>query len=89
MSGWMTVSKIIVAPMIIYLDRFLIGAIISAVAITYYITPYEVVTKLLLIPGALTGVLFPAFAATYLNDPATTKKLFNKGVKFILSFCIR
>lgn len=85
MSSWMTVSNI-VAPILIYLDRFLIGAIISAVAITYYITPYEVVTKLLLVPGALTGVLFPAFSATYLNDPATSKKLFTRGVKFIFIF---
>jgi len=85
MSGWMTLSNI-VAPVIIYLDRFLIGAIISAVAITYYITPYEVVTKLLLVPGALTGVLFPAFSATYLNDPVTSKKLFTRGVKFIFIF---
>lgn len=85
MSGWITVSNI-VAPIIIYLDRFLIGAIISAVAITYYITPYEVVTKLLLVPGALTGVLFPAFSATYLNDPSTSKKLFARGVKFIFIF---
>jgi O-antigen/teichoic acid export membrane protein len=85
MSGWMTVSNI-VAPIIIYLDRFLIGAVISAVAITYYITPYEVVTKLLLVPGALTGVLFPAFSSTYLNDPAISKKLFSRGVKFIFIF---
>ena len=85
LSGWITVSNV-VAPMIIYLDRFLIGAVISAVAITYYITPYEVVTKLLLVPGALTGVLFPAFSATYLNDPDTAKKLFNRGVKFIFIF---
>ena len=82
LSGWMTVSNII-GPLIIYLDRFLIGALISAAAITYYATPYEVVTKLLLIPTALIGVLFPAFSASYLKDQDTSKKLFERGLKFI------
>lgn len=85
LSGWMTVSNV-VGPMIIYLDRFLIGAVISAVAITYYTTPYEIVTKFLLVPGALTGVLFPAFSTSYLNNPDITKKLFSRGVKFIFIF---
>ena len=52
LSGWMTVSNIIV-PILIYLDRFLIGALASATAIAYYATPYEAVTKLLLVPGAI------------------------------------
>jgi O-antigen/teichoic acid export membrane protein len=82
MSSWMTLSNVI-GPILIHLDRFLIGGIISAVAITYYSTPYEVVSKLLLIPGALTGVLFPAFSLTYINNPELTKNLFFRGVKFI------
>jgi len=45
LSGWMTVSNLI-GPLITYADRFLIGALISAAAITYYATPYEVVTKI-------------------------------------------
>ena len=82
LSSWITVSNII-GPLFIYLDRFLIGALISVSAITYYATPYEVITKLLLIPGALVGVLFPIFSATYLNDPAFSKSLFKRGIKFI------
>jgi O-antigen/teichoic acid export membrane protein len=82
LSSWITVSNII-GPLFIYLDRFLIGAIISVSAITYYATPYEVITKLLLIPGALVGVLFPIFSATYIKDPAFSKSLFKRGIKFI------
>ena len=81
-GGWITVSNIIV-PIIIYMDRFLIGALVSVAAITYYSTPYEVVSKLLLIPGAITGVLFPAFSANYLNNPEYTKKLSIRAVKYI------
>ena len=85
LSGWMTVSNIIV-PIIVYLDRFLIGALVSASAITYYATPYEAVTKLLLVPGAFIGVLFPAFSASYLSNPEFTQKLLLNGVKYIFIF---
>ena len=81
-SGWITISNI-TAPLIIYIDRFIIGALISAAAITYYATPYEIVTKILLIPGAIITVLFPAFSATYNNDPLFSKKLFSRGVKYL------
>jgi O-antigen/teichoic acid export membrane protein len=82
LSGWITVSNIIV-PIIVYLDRFLIGALVSATAIAYYATPYEVISKLLLIPGALTVVLFPAFSANYINQPDFTRKLTAKATKYI------
>ncbi len=85
LSGWMTVSNITV-PVIVYMDRFLIGALVSAAAITYYATPYEVVTKLLIIPGALSGVLFPAFSANFVLNPELAKKLLFKAVKYLFIF---
>lgn len=81
-SIWITLGNII-APIILYSDRFLIGALISVVAITYYVTPYELVTRLMMIPVALSGVLFPIFSASFISDPDTTKKIFFRGVKFI------
>ena len=50
-GGWITVSNVI-SPFMGYVDRFLIGAIISSAAITYYVTPNDMVTKLWIIPGA-------------------------------------
>ncbi|MBU1680160.1 MAG: flippase [Bacteroidetes bacterium] len=82
LSGWMTISNIIV-PLLIYSDRFLIGSLVSATAVTYYATPYEIVTKLLIIPSALTGVLFPAFSASYGKDPEFAKNLSVRAVKYI------
>lgn len=81
-SGWITVSNFIV-PFFVYSDRFLIGALVSAEAITFYATPYEVVSKLLLIPGAIAGVLFPAISASFLSDPDFTKKISTQAVKYI------
>jgi O-antigen/teichoic acid export membrane protein len=82
LSGWMTVSNI-VGPLITYLDRFLIGALISAAAITYYATPYEVVTKLLLVPSAIIGVLFPVFSGSSANNLDFSKKLLVRSSKYI------
>jgi O-antigen/teichoic acid export membrane protein len=81
-SIWITIANI-VGPLILYSDRFLIGVLISASAITFYATPFEVVTKLLLIPGALTGVLFPIFSASFFNNPNISKKILLRGIKFI------
>ena len=81
-SIWITLANI-VGPIILYSDRFLIGALISAAAITYYATPYEIVTKLLLIPGALSGVLFPIFSASFFSNPLLSKKIFLRGAKFV------
>jgi O-antigen/teichoic acid export membrane protein len=60
-GGWMTVSNI-VSPIMVQMDRFLIGAMMSVAAVAYYATPYEMVTKLLIIPAAIAGVCFPAVA---------------------------
>lgn len=66
-----------------YMDRFLVAALLSMAAVAYYATPFEVVTKLLFVAGALVGVLFPAFAASHARDPQLFAQLFVKGLKYI------
>jgi O-antigen/teichoic acid export membrane protein len=82
LGAWMTVTNVI-GPLMVYLDRFVIGAIVSVAAVAYYATPYELVTKLLIVPGAILGVLFPAFAASYRQDHAGMTRLFVRGTKYI------
>lgn len=60
-GGWMTVSNI-VSPIMVQMDRFVIGAMMSVAAVAYYATPYEMVTKLLIVPAAIAGVCFPMVA---------------------------
>lgn len=80
-GAWMTVSNI-VSPIMQYLDRFLVGALLSLSAVAYYATPYEVVTKLLILPGALVGVLFPAFSTALVTDRERAGTLFRRAVKY-------
>ena len=51
--------------------------------VAYYSMSYEVATKLWLIPSAMSGVLFPAFAASFTQDRNRTVQLFDRGVKYL------
>jgi O-antigen/teichoic acid export membrane protein len=81
-GAWMTVSTTL-SPIMQYLDRFVIGAMISMAAVAYYVTPYEAVTRILVIPGALLGVLFPVFAASHREDRPRLTRLYLLGTKYI------
>lgn len=76
-GGWVTVSSIL-NPIFSQTDRFLISAIISSTAITYYVIPYEVVTQSLIIVGAITSVIFPVLSQSLKSDPYLAEKLFKK-----------
>lgn len=80
-GSWMTVTNI-VGPLMVYMDRFLIGAMVSMTAVAYYATPYEIATKLWIIPGAFMGVLFPAFASALAQDRAHATHLFSRAINY-------
>jgi O-antigen/teichoic acid export membrane protein len=88
-GGWMMVSNV-VSPLLITLDRFLIGALVSMTAVAFYATPYEMVTKVLVLPAALVGVTFPVFSAGFAKDGERTALIFSRCVKslFLLLFPI-
>jgi O-antigen/teichoic acid export membrane protein len=81
-GGWMTVTNV-VSPMMVYMDRFFIGSVLGMAAVAYYVTPYEIITKLLVIPGALVGVLFPMFSASLAGDRARAAELFRRSVRWV------
>lgn len=81
-GGWMTISNII-SPIMSYLDRFLIGALLSVGAVAYYTAPFDLVARLTFVSQAVTAVLFPAFAVSLIQDPDRTALLFSRGVKYI------
>lgn len=84
-GGWMTLSNI-VAPLMVYLDRFLIGSLVSLSAIAIYVIPYEVVTKLWIIAAAITSVLLPGFSSAYLQSKEQVGSIFSMGMKVTFIF---
>ena len=81
-GGWLAVTNV-VGPVMVYMDRFFISAIISIGAVAYYATPYEVVTRLLIIPSALIGVVYPAFSTTMVSDPSRAGRILWQSVNYI------
>ncbi|MCI5210021.1 MAG: flippase [Candidatus Electrothrix sp. ATG2] len=81
-GGWATLTNLI-GPLMVYMDRFLVGAMISMTAVVYYATPYDIVTKLWIIPGALMGVMFPAFSSVLVQDKERAALLYARVIKYI------
>ncbi len=65
-GGWMTVSNVI-GPIMVNMDRFVLGAMVSVTAVAFYATPYEIVTRLLTVSAAVSAALFPSFSSA--QDP--------------------
>ncbi|KQV47051.1 hypothetical protein ASC95_26460 [Pelomonas sp. Root1217] len=78
-GGWLTLSNVI-SPLMGYVDRFLIGVMLSAAAVAYYATPQEIVTRLWIVPSALTSVLLPTFAARSVRADGSDALLLDRAV---------
>lgn len=81
-GGWMTVSNI-VSPLMVYMDRFFIGALLGTSAVAFYTTPYEVVFKLNIVSEGLFGVLFPMMASRFVVDRSQSAAMLTLGSKLI------
>lgn len=79
-GGWVTVAAIVVGAMLA-IDRFVIGATLSAEAVAFYATPFEASQQMLLIATAFANVLFPGFAANVGRDRERTEQLFSRGAR--------
>lgn len=58
LGGWIAVSNVI-GPMLSYLDRLLLGVLVPMRSVAIYATPYDVVSKSMMIPAAIMATLFP------------------------------
>ena len=79
---WMTVSNI-VSPLIVYIDRFFISALLGASVVAYYAIPLELIVRVLIIPGALTAALFPHLASLFSENTDEAMRLYHKCLRII------
>ncbi len=61
-GGWVSVSSVL-NPILELTDRFMIGHRLDMAAVTAYTVPYSLATRLILVPGSLSSVLFPRFSS--------------------------
>lgn len=80
-GGWTTVSSV-VGPLLVYWDRFAIGATLGAAAVAAYVVPFNLVWQIIVLPAALASALFPKLAS---SDPAESRRLSGQAVA-VLAF---
>lgn len=83
-GGWITITST-VSPILVYLDRFLIGSLITIAAVSYYAVPYELVSRLSIITVSLSMALFPAFSSLHgARDKPRIGNFFARSLKYTL-----
>jgi O-antigen/teichoic acid export membrane protein len=80
-GGWLTVSGI-TSPLMVSVDRIVMGSMLSIAAVSYYTVPYQIVNKLSILPGAMGSVLFPAFSTTTRADSIRAAFLFERASRY-------
>jgi O-antigen/teichoic acid export membrane protein len=83
-GGWLQVSYL-VSPLMVTLDRFIVGATLGASFVAYYVAPQELVTKLWTFNLAILPVFFSAVSTTSTRDPARTTMLFDRVLRVTLT----
>src|SRR6267143_4753994 len=84
-GGWVTASNV-VNPILLSMDRFLIGSMISVAMVGYYTAPFEAVTKLWMIPASLMTTVYPACSALGTERIRELQTLYSRSIKYI--FCV-
>ena len=72
-GGWMTVSNV-VSPVMVRMDRLFVSSLMSVSAVTYYVTPFEVVSKLLVVPSSIATASFPEFSRLARSYPTDVQR---------------
>ena len=79
-GGWVTVTSF-VGPMMVILDRFIIGVMSSANAVTYDTVPFQLGERSMIISNAFTSALFPRFSAA---TPQEEQRLAQEGLRTLV-----
>jgi O-antigen/teichoic acid export membrane protein len=82
-GGWVTISNI-VSPILVYIDRFFIGSLLTLKAVGYYTAPSEMITRLSILPSSLMMTIFPAFSYIGEMDKERLGRLYMRAIKFLL-----
>ena len=60
-GGWVSISNFL-APLLVYVDRFVVGSVLGMSYVSYYTVPQEAISRGTVLPGSLVIALFPALA---------------------------
>ena len=86
-GAWMSLSNII-SPLMVTSDRFIISYMLGASLVAYYTVPFDIIIRLLVIPAALTTVLFPRFTHLFINNKNDIKRLYKKSLNTLMAIML-
>lgn len=82
-GGWLAVGNL-AGVLMVYLDRFFIAALLPVATLTYYATPHQILTRLLIVPAALLSVFFPAFSSSFSQSRHAASHVYMKALFGVL-----
>jgi O-antigen/teichoic acid export membrane protein len=82
-GGWASISGL-VSPVLVHIDRFVIAACLSLQALAMYGSVFDVIVRLLVIPAAISGALFPVLSSLKLQSGEHLKEAFRQSACAIL-----
>lgn len=81
-GGWFSVSAVI-SPLLAQADRFFIGALLSAAAVSTYAVPFDLVTQLLIVATAVSTVAFPSITHQLQKDAVAARVQFDRWLLIV------
>lgn len=82
-GGWVSVANVAAAALG-YMDRFVIGALLSLTLLGYYSASSDAVGRLLILPTSVVVALFPAFSGLSRDRKEDLSDVFGLSVKVLL-----
>lgn len=80
-GGWVTVTGLF-GPILVILDRFAIGAVLGARAVTVYTVPFQLAQRISIFPNALVTAVFPRLPTA---SPDERAELSEKAIRVLLA----
>jgi O-antigen/teichoic acid export membrane protein len=66
-GGWVALG-LLLGPMLLYFDQWMIGVILTVTTLTYYTVPFNLLSRLSVFPASIIRPLFPAFSVLEATD---------------------
>ena len=82
-GAWIMMSNLI-SPILYYLDRFIIGSILTMTAVAYYSAPFEMTARMGIISTSLLMTVLPAVSALGIAREDDLQQLFVRSMKYLL-----
>jgi O-antigen/teichoic acid export membrane protein len=83
-GSWAAVSSV-ASPVLMYLDRFVLGALLTVAAVGYYTPAFELAVRMGMLPAAIVTTMFPAFSMLAARqDPERLQRLVGQSIRYVL-----